>query len=138
MLVSRRAAIAGLLFAMIAIGALDRSPWSRILGDAYPDGLSSDYPQFLEEVARRTAPGDTIAILVPMKSWSRGQAYAYYRASYFLAGRKVIPLLNADDSWHPKRLLEARYVAVWKMQPLAGPYTRVWSGHSGFLLRRRP
>jgi hypothetical protein len=136
--VSRRSAVAGILFAMIAIGALDRSPWSRILGDAYPDGRTSDYPQFLEEVARRTAPGDTIAILVPMKSWSRGQSYAYYRASYFLAGRKVIPLLNADDSRHPERLREARYLAVWKMEPPAGPYTRAWSGHTGVLLRRLP
>lgn len=138
MRVSRRSAIAGFLFAIIAIGALDRRPWSRILGDAFPDRLSSDYPQFLEEVARRTAPGDTIAILVPVRDWEHEQAYAYYRASYFLAGRQVIPLMNADDSWHPERLREARYVAVWKMQPPPGPYTRTWSGHSGVLLRRRP
>lgn len=138
MRVPLRSAVAGILFAIIVIGALDRRPWSRILGDAFPDRLTSDYPQFLEEVARRTAPGDTIAVLVPMQDWSHGQAYAYYRASYFLAGRQAIPLFNADDSWHPERLRKAKYVAVWRMQPPPGPYTREWAGHSGVLLRRRP
>lgn len=133
-----RPVVAGLVFAVIVLGALDPRPLLRIEAHAVPDRKTSDYPLFLEEVARRTARGDMIAILVPMRDWSHGQSYAYYRASYFLAGRRVIPLVDPDDSRHPERLVRPEYVAVWRMSAPPGPHELVWSGHGGMLLRRRP
>ena len=47
-----------------------------------------DYPRFLEQVRRGTHEGDVIAIDFPRDQYE----YGYYRASYLLAGREVVPL----------------------------------------------
>ncbi|HKR65142.1 MAG TPA: hypothetical protein VJZ00_15520 [Thermoanaerobaculia bacterium] len=140
-----RKVLGGVLFAAIVIGALDLRPLRVLFADRAalaevltraPDLQAPTYPAFLEEVARRTKPGDSIAILVPMRHWARGYAYAYFRATYFLAGRDVIPLVDADDHEHPERLRDARYVAVWHLPVLPGPWEEVWRGPDGVLLRR--
>jgi hypothetical protein len=131
-----RAVLAAGVFAILVLGAADQRPVERIGWN--PDLVAPGYPDFIEEVARRTAAGETIAIVVPMRSWSRGQEYAYYRATYLLPGRRVLPLVDPDDTTRPERLREARYVAVWKADVPAGPFERVWAGHGGTLLRRRP
>lgn len=93
------------------------------------------YPAFLEEVADHTQRGDTIALVVPPKTWDGGYSYAYYRASYFLAGREVLPVVDADDRALPENLQRARYVAVWRMPPPAG-WRVAWAAHGGALLAR--
>lgn len=133
-----RGILVAVAFAAVVFGSLDRRPRGRITAQATPDRQVFDYPLFLQDVARHTAQDDTIALLVPMKNWSSGQSYAYYRASYFLAGRRVIPLVDLDDSWHPERIRASRYLAVWRMRTPPGSYEQVWSGHGGVLLRRRP
>ena len=100
-----------------------------------PDRRAPEYPQFLEQVAQRTKRGDSIAILVPMRYWAAGYAYAYFRATYFLAGRNVIPLVDVDDTLHAERLSQADFVASWKMPAPAG-FSVVWRGNGGVLLRR--
>ena len=70
-------------------------------------------------------------------NWNGGYADAYYRASYFLAGREVLPAVTWDDRPHPENVRAARYVAAWQLnvQP-AGRGALVWRGEGGELLRR--
>ncbi len=133
-----RAIIVAVAFAAVVFGSLDRRPRGRITAQTSPDREMADYPRFLEAVATRTVQDDAIALLVPRQNWSSGQSYAFYRASYFLAGRRVIPLVDPDDSWHPERIGDSRYLAVWRTRTPPGSYDEVWSGHGGVLLRRRP
>ena len=80
----------------------------------YPDRGWEGYPSFLEGVRARTKPGDTIALVVPGSSWDRGYSYAYYRASYFLTGREVLPVIDSDDTPQPGNLARAKCVVVWR------------------------
>jgi hypothetical protein len=100
------------------------------------DGEWWQYPRFLQGVREHTRDGDTIAVVVPPLKWDDGYSYAYYRASYFLAGRIVLPLVTEDDRQHPENFRGARYVAAWHMQPRAGVGRVVWQGEGGMLLQR--
>ena len=111
---------------------LFRDPDARVPN---ADRRTAAYPPFLEEVARRTKPGDSIVLLAPIRTWRTGYGYAYYRASYVLAGRNVIPILDDDDGVHRERLADADYVALWRMGPMPG-YEVVWRSDEGTLLRR--
>ena len=102
----------------------------------YPDQRWPQYPQFLAGVRSRTRHGDSIALLFPIMSWNGGYADAYYRASYFLAGREVLPLVTWDDRPHPENVRAARYVAAWQINVQPGRGALVWRGKGGELLRR--
>jgi hypothetical protein len=114
---------------------LDRKPLSAHL-TARPDRLWPRFPRFLEAVRARTASGDSIALIAPTLDWNNGYSYAYYRASYFLAGREVLPLSMSDGSLHPENYHRATYVAVWGRELPPGHHTVVWRGEGGALLRR--
>jgi hypothetical protein len=101
----------------------------------WPDGNWQQYPRFLREVRAHTRSGDSVVIVVPMLKWDDGYSYAYYRASYFLAGREVLPLVTADDRPHPENLRAARYIAGWHMTRQPGLGEVVWEGEGGVLLR---
>jgi hypothetical protein len=103
---------------------------------AYPDRLAPQYPRFLKAVRERTRNGDSIAIVVPMVRWDDGYAYAYYRASYLLAGREVLPLITSDDRAHQENFNGARYVAAWRWNVPSTKHVVVWRGEGGTLLRR--
>jgi hypothetical protein len=95
------------------------------------------YPRFLNAVRANTKPGQSIAIVVPPRRWTDGYDFAFYRASYFLAGRTVLPVLDQHDALHPENLQEADCIAVWQ-QPFRAPdRTLVWRGEGGVLLGRR-
>jgi hypothetical protein len=126
-----RRILGGLIFATILLGGLVPLRW-RVPN---PDRRTRDYPAFLQEVAARTRPGDSIVIVVPIRYWRTGYGYAYYRASYFLAGRRAIPILDDDDRLRRERLAQTDYVALWRMPELPG-YSVVWRGHGGVLMRR--
>jgi hypothetical protein len=122
-----------LVFGAIVIGAFD-GRLVRLLVDpasslARPDRDTPGYPRFLAEVAARTNPDQAIVLIAPEYE------YPHFRATYLLAKRRVIPLLDADGRAHPERLREADVVAVWRMPPPPG-YDVIWSGHDGALLRR--
>ena len=102
----------------------------------YADRLWPQYPRFLEGVRAHTAPGDRVAIVVPAMQWDRGYSYAYYRASYFLPGRIVLPLVDPEDHPHPENFHEATFVAAWRSNFPQGRSTMAWSGEGGVLLRR--
>lgn len=99
---------------------------------AWPNGRWPEYPLFLEGVRAHTQTGDRIAISVPAINRDAYQ-YAYYRASYLLAGREVLPLYYPDA--RPENLANAKYLAVWHAP--APPAHVVWQGDDGVLLSRR-
>jgi hypothetical protein len=120
---------------LLRLPFIDRSAFAQAYA-RMADRLWIEYPRFLEGVRAHTRPGDAIAIVVPSLRWDDGYSYAYYRASYFLAGREVLPLADAKDRLHPENFRAARYVAVWRTELPARRYEVVWSGHGGVLLRR--
>jgi hypothetical protein len=95
-----------------------------------------DYPGFLEGVREHTKPGDSIALILPTMSWERGYFYGYYRASYFLAGREVLPLVEAGDRRLPQNFHDAKYIAVFGVR-LRHPADVMWRSGRGALLRLR-
>jgi hypothetical protein len=85
----------------------------------------------------RTPPGASIAIFVPYSAWEGGYGYAYYRASYLLPGKQVIPLLRiGEDKPDPENLARADYVVCWGGVPPIPGFAKVWQTTSGMLLRR--
>lgn len=135
------ACFAGLVVASVRIPPLtlpfiDREPIHRSM-TILPDrgGWAPEYPAFLDQVRAHTKPGDSIALLVPTMHWDRGYSYAYFRASYFLAGREVLPLVVENDRPVPENLRRAEYLAVWHRSAPAGA-PLVFAGHGGALVRR--
>jgi len=103
---------------------------------AFADRLWPQYPRFLEGVRAHTREGDSIAVVVPTLDWDGGYSYAYYRASYFLTGREVLPLSDRDNHLQLLNFRSARYIAVWNTSMPQAHFTTVWRGDGGVLLRR--
>jgi hypothetical protein len=62
--------------------------------------------------------------------------YAYYRASYFLTGRTVVPLFGPEGERQTENFQRAKYLALWHVR--VPPTVRVvWSGEGGSLVERR-
>ena len=102
----------------------------------FADRLWPDYPRFLEGVRAHTQSGDTIAVVVPTLNWDSGYSYAYYRASYFLTGREVLPLSDSENHLQLLNFRQAKYIAAWRTPVPQAHFTVVWSGAGGVLLRR--
>jgi len=94
------------------------------------------FPRFLQEVRARTKEGDKIAVIIPTMKWDDGYSYAYYRSSYYLTGRDVLPLLTPDNQSHMENFYAAQYVIVWHrpVHPRMGSV--VWEGEGGALVKR--
>jgi hypothetical protein len=94
------------------------------------------FPRFLEEVRARTRGGDKIGVIIPTMKWDDGYSYAYYRSSYYLTGRDVLPLLTAENQSHMENFYAAQYLIVWHrpVHPRMG--TVVWQGEGGALVKR--
>lgn len=118
---------------MLQMLFIDRESFARELSES-PDLPLPAYPRFLEGVRAHTQPGDTIAIIIPRMSWDNGYMYAYYRASYFLAGREVLPLISPENEKLPQNFRAARYIAAFRMN-VRTPAEVVWRGERGTLLR---
>jgi hypothetical protein len=120
---------------LLTMPFIDRARFAQELAGV-PDRQWARYPRFLEGVREHTRPGDTIAIVFPIMGWETGYSYAYYRASYFLPGREVLPLVDTEDRPLPQNFREARYVAAFGAT-LRTPADIVWQGEGGTLLRLR-
>ena len=103
---------------------------------SFADRLWPEYPRFLEGVRAHTQSGDSIAIVVPTFDWDRGYSYAYYRASYLLTGREVLPLSDSGNHLQLLNFRSAKYIAAWRTEVPQAHFTVVWSGAGGVLLRR--
>jgi hypothetical protein len=99
-------------------------------------GWYPDYPNFMRGVYAHTNRGDRIALIVPPSTWSGGYAYAFYRGSYFLAGREVLPVVMPGDVIHRENFRDARYVAFWHVA-IPRNARVVWSGYGGALVTKR-
>jgi hypothetical protein len=113
----------------------DREPLARAL-DGFYDRQWPQYPHFLADLRQHTKRGDTIAVIVPAMGWDDGYSYAFYRASYFLTGREVLPLVTPDNRRLPRNFLAAKYIAVFGVR-LRVPADVIWQGDQGALLRLR-
>ena len=102
----------------------------------YPDRTTPTYPLFLKAVAQATPPGARIAIFVPMRHWDGGYSYAYYRASYLLAGREVLPLVWRDDRVLQENFARAQYIASWHREFRPAGFALVLRTPDGELLKR--
>lgn len=84
--------------------------------------------RFLVDVAARTKEGDVIAIYAPFAR-DAGYEYAYARAFYPLAGRRVVTFDQRD---------QATYIASYHAAPAAPHFAMIWRSGDGTLLRRTP
>lgn len=93
---------------------------------------------FLLDVERRTAPGDSVALVVASApQWDRGYYYAYQRAPYLLAGRSVLPVV---DSWNRVRtdnVAAAKYLACLHCDGVPQDFEIVFRAADGILAVRR-
>jgi hypothetical protein len=142
--VVRRALYAILLAAMIVGGfrpfflrifTTDRGAHAAALREG-PDRAFPGYAAFISGARDRIPPDARVAIVVPMRRWNAGYEYAYYRASYILTGREVIPLVDRDDTAHLGRVRGADFVAVWNMDAQIPGFAPLWSHERGVLLGR--
>ncbi len=129
-------AVASIRLPSLVLPFIDRTNAHQRM-TTYPDrGVWwPDYPRFLEEVRSRTKNGDSIALADPTMRWDAGYSYAYYRASYFLAGREVLPLVAPNDRRLTANLNRAEYLAVWHNR-VPGRRPVVFAGYGGVLVRR--
>ena len=90
-------------------------------------------------VDRSTPRGAKIAIALPFQAWEGGYGYGYYRASFLMPGKQVVPLLVPNrDAPQPENLRLADYVVIWKGSfPIDG-FTPLWTTSDGTLMARRP
>ena len=121
---------------LLAMPFVDRTPLARQLSMQADAGWYPDYPEFLAAVRARTADGDSIVIVAPPRRWDDGYAYAYYRASYFLPGREVLPVMDEHDVVHRENLQRARYIAAWRVNVPPSAGSVIWRGNGGVLVRR--
>lgn len=107
-------------------GAIDRKPL-RFANDP----VSGDVLQFLGRVRAETKEGEQIALLMapPHDGWS----YTHWRASYLLAGRRVITPMTLVEPETPPDV-----VALWRTGWGHPRYEVVWADANSALLRRRP
>lgn len=141
-----RRIVCAIAFAALVIAAID--PALVTVAFTSPEALAAEfvraadrewwpyYPRYIEAVRAATPPGSTIAIVVPPMRWDDGYSYAYYRASYLLAGRNVLPVVWRDDRVLIENVRAAQYVAVWR-RPFPEEHLRVvFRGGGGVLLAR--
>jgi hypothetical protein len=108
---------------------------NRIMSVPLPDFQWPQYPRFLAAVRARTAPGDSIAIVMPASAPREMYPLVYYRAAYFLTGREALPVIDPRTGQAiASNASSARYVAVFGESPAAGEL--VWKGEGGALYRR--
>jgi hypothetical protein len=127
--------VLGVASRLLELPFIDRAAAVREMA-RYPDRVWPDYPLFLEGVREHTKPGDTVAVIVPAMNWDGGYSYAYYRASYFLTGREVLPLVTPHNVRLQQNFRAAKYIAVFGVG-LRVPADVVWRGGRGALLRLR-
>jgi hypothetical protein len=89
------------------------------------------FRRLLVDADRVTPRGARIAIALPYAEWDGGYGYGYYRASFLLPGKQVVPLLP------PSNIRFADYVLVWHGRPAIQGFMPVLATGDGTLYRRR-
>jgi hypothetical protein len=120
---------------LLQLPFVDRKPLALAVDGLY-DRQWPQYPRFLAGVRAHTKPGDTIAVVVPAMAWDDGYSYAYYRASYYLTGREVLPLVTPENGRLPQNFRAAKYIAAFGVR-LRVPADVIWQGNQGALVKLR-
>lgn len=115
----------------------DRAAFARALAEAQyrrTPGLRS----FLIEIREKTPRGSSVVLFVPMRKWTEGYEYAYFRAHYHLTGRTLLPLLRPQtDEVAWENIERADYIAAWKGEPSFPGFEVIWRGPQGTLHGRQ-
>ena len=120
----------------VRIFAVDGASWRAAMTEL-PYRKLAGLRRLMIDVDRSTPRGSRIAIALPFRQWEEGYGYGYYRTSYLLPGKQVIPLLALDrDEPRPDNLRLADYIVVWRGKLDVKGFTVVWSTPDGTLLRR--
>lgn len=106
--------------------------WMTALPYARTPGLR----EFMLGVRDRTQPGSRVLILSPHRKYQGGYVYVFSRATYLLAGRTTVPIIDQHDLAHPQNLAEATYVAAFRIKPTIAGFETVWTSRDGTLLKR--
>lgn len=143
--ITPRRALAAVCFAVIIISALeprllrilfiDRAVIRAAFERSPDEDWYPDYPAFLNAVREHTKRGDSVALIVPPAKWDDGYAHAYYRASYLLAGREVLPVVTPKDQVVMRNFDRAQFAAFWHVRPPKSARV-VWQGNGGTLVTR--
>ncbi len=139
---------AAVAFALILIGglepfylrifAIDRASQGAVFAEL-PFHKMRGLKSFLEGVDARTRRGARIALWVPYRQWEGGYGYAYYRASYLLPGKQVVPLLALhEDRVAFSNLAQADYLASFGERIEAPGFESCWQDEHGMLLKASP
>ncbi|HEY6136192.1 MAG TPA: hypothetical protein VI670_00340 [Thermoanaerobaculia bacterium] len=141
-----RAILAVAAFAAIAAGAFQPLYVRMLFADARPMHAAFDelpyrrlpgLRRLMLDVARMTPPGARIALYAPFNEWDGGYGYAFRRAPFLLAGRRVLPMLEPGRDRPTARYLgEAEYVVCWRGCPPLNGFRRSWGSADGELLVR--
>jgi hypothetical protein len=129
--------LAGLRLDLLRLPFSDLTLLQQELADA-ADRAAPDYPQFLEEVRRRTGPGEPIFIAASVTRSAYGPAYAYFRARYLMTDRTVLSAFDPEGRALAENLDRAQYVASWGTDFRDPRFRPIWSGHGGVLEKRAP
>ncbi|HEX3071285.1 MAG TPA: hypothetical protein VHX14_22160 [Thermoanaerobaculia bacterium] len=119
----------------LRIFAIDRAGEGAVFAEL-PFQKMPGLKSFLEGVDAHTRPGTRIAIWVPFRQWEGGYGYAYYRASYLLPGKQVVPLLALhEDRVAFSNLAQADYLASFGERIDAPGFGSCWQDEHGMLLK---
>jgi hypothetical protein len=122
----------------VRIWTVDSATWHTAM-EELPYRKLPGFRRLLLEVDRSTPRGARIAVVLPFRQWEGGYGYGYSRASFFLPGKQLVPLLEPEsDAARPENLRFADYVMAWRARPNVAGFTEVWSTGEGTLLRRAP
>ena len=136
----------------LRIFTTNRARFGAMLADL-PYRKMTGMKQFLLEVRTRTDEGDAVALAAPFDRTVRpgesddsivkttregGYDYIYNRASYLLAGRRLVPLPDPGEHPSSRDLQNAKFIAAYRCDPAVPGFAVVWRGRDGELLRRMP
>jgi len=110
---------------------------TRAMLMALPYRKSPSLRPFLQEISKRTDRTDAIAIFAPLPRWADAYEYVFGHATYVLAGRRVIPLMDMQSRPHLENIAQANYIAAYGAEPRVPGFVPVWRGHDGVLLQRK-
>ena len=119
----------------LRIFRMDRAGMGRAFAET-PFRKITGLQAFLKGVDAHTPPHARIGIWLPFRQWEGGYGYAYYRASYLLPGKQVVPLLaQHEDRVEPANLAGADYVASLGERVSVPGFEIAWQDEHGVLLK---
>ena len=141
-----RAILTAAAFVAIAAGAFQplyvrmlfaAAPPMRAAFEELPYRRLPGLRRLMLDVDGLTPPGARIALWTPFREWDGGYGYAFRRAPFLLAGKRVLPMIEPERDRPTVRYLgEADYVVCWRACPPVTGFRSMWRSADGELLVR--